>query len=713
MENINLKRNEQKVFWKLLDKLQPMAKENSLHKIPGEMWNNHFKSILQTKLKMNIPPDSLEIGPLDYVISIEEMFNATYILKANKATGYDSISNEMIKCLLETYPIILVKLFNNIFRNNVKIKEWETSIITPIHKSGTKTDPSNYRGISVMSCLGKLFTSILNLRLKKYVYEKNILCDEQLGFREGNRTSDAIITLYSLIRQYCHKNGRNIYSCFVDFKKAFDSIPRDLLLEKLLKLGVNGKFFNAVKSMYNNDFCCVRVGEKITNTFLANQGVKQGCILSPLLFNIFLSDLPKIFSSPDCQPVKLSNAQPVSCLIWADDVVLLSESNNGIQEMISKLAKYASINGLEINIEKTKAMIFNKSGRFSKTTYKINNQFIHTTNSYKYLGFIMTPSGEINSGLKDLKARALKAYFKLKRKLGYFFRQYVSTTLFLFDALIKPILLYASDFWGSLKMPRNNPIENVHIRFCKDILGVQKQTTNIGVLLELGEIPIIIYAKKNCIKNYLRINDKRANNILIASVNTFQISPLSWILTNKNLLDKIGIGSTTRFEAIKIIFGRMKDIFYQESFSDLIRIDSKLRTFGKVKTNIGIEKYLLSSIKLSERNAISKLRLSNHDLMIEKGRHWKIDKSLRFCPFCPDLIETEQHFLMACKSFKLFRAELLEKVGGIIQHFNQLSEHEQFIILLSQEEVLIYTGYFIYKAFQTRTFLIGNHKNSD
>ena len=209
----------------------------------------------------------------------------------------------------------------------------------------------------------------------------------------------------------------------------------------------------------------------------------------------------------------------------------------------------------------------------------------------------MTPSGEINSGLKDLKARALKAYYKLKRKLGYLFRQYVSTSLFLFDALIKPILLYASDFWGCLKMPKNNPIENVHIKFCKDILGVQKQTTNIGVLLELGEIPITIYAKKNCIKNYLRINDKRANNILIASVNTSQTSPSSWLSTNKNLLDKIGIGSTTRLKSTKTLFARMKDIFHQETFSDMTRIDSKLRTFGKIKTSIGIEKYLFSKLK--------------------------------------------------------------------------------------------------------------------
>ena len=715
MEDINLNRNEQKFFWKLLDKLQPTKKGDSMPKISGVKWNSHFKTILQTKKnKINTLSDSSEIGPLDNDITLEELFSASYILKSNKAAGYASICNEMINCLLKVYPEILVKLFNNILNRNAKIKQWEISIITPIHKGGIKTDPSNYRGISVMSCLSKLFSSILNLRLKQYVSENKILCDEQLGFREGNRTSDALLTLYSLIHQYCHKNGRKIYSCFVDFKKAFDSIPRDLLLEKLLKLGVNGKFFNVIKSMYNNDFCCVRIGEKITNTFLANQGVKQGCVLSPLLFNIFLSDLPKIFSNPDCHPVKLSNEKSVSCLIWADDVVLLSESNNGIQEMISKLGKYSSTNGLEINVEKTKAMIFNKSGRFSRVTYRINNLSIHTTDAYKYLGFIITPSGEINSGLKDLKARALKAYYKLKSKLGHLFRKNVCTTLFLFGALVKPILLYASDFWGCLKMPRNNPIENVHIRFCKDILGVQKQTTNVGVMLELGEIPITIHAKKNCLKNYSRINVlKQANSILIAAVSTTVVINSPWVKANKDLLDRIGIGTSTRIDICKKSFERMKDIFHQDTFTDLKREDCKLRTFGKMKTNIGIEKYLLSPIKLAERTAISKLRLSNHDLMIEKGRHLKIDKSVRFCPFCPDLIETEQHFLMECKSYNFLRADLLGNVVGIIPYFNQLSEFEKFKTLLSHEQALLYTGKFVYKSFQLRTFLTKNHKNSE
>ena len=167
MEDINLKRNEQKVFWKLLDKLQPAKKGDSLLKIPGVKWNNHFKTILQTKKNnINTLSDSSETGPLDNDISLEELFSASYVLKSNKAAGYDSICNEMISCLLKVYPEILVKLFNNILNKNAKIKQWEISIITPIHKGGIITDPSNYRGISVMSCLSKLFSSILNLRLK-------------------------------------------------------------------------------------------------------------------------------------------------------------------------------------------------------------------------------------------------------------------------------------------------------------------------------------------------------------------------------------------------------------------------------------------------------------------------------------------------------------------------------------------------------------------
>ena len=139
-------------------------------------------------------------------------------------------------------------------------------------------DPSNYSNYTLLSCLGKLFSAILNQRLLRNVLENKILKAEQLDFLAGNRTSDSHKIIHTLLQYYCHQKGKKIFASFVDFSKAFDTIPRDLLFTKLLSYGVSGKFFNRLK----------KVGNTITGTFQANQGVKQGCILSPLLFNSFL-----------------------------------------------------------------------------------------------------------------------------------------------------------------------------------------------------------------------------------------------------------------------------------------------------------------------------------------------------------------------------------------------------------------------------------------
>ena len=164
------------------------------------------------------------------------------------------------------------------------------------------------------------------------------------------------------------------------------------------------------------------------------------------------------------------------------------------------MEKYCKDNELTINTDKTKCMIFNKTGRLIRKKFSLNNSNIETVRSYKYLGFIITPSGEINTGLNDLRDRAMKAFFKLKTLMGNSFYSHIKTTLHLLDTLIKPILLYASDFWGCLKPPKNNPIEKMYYMACKHILGVQKQTTNIGVLLELGRIPLQSYAIEAAIK---------------------------------------------------------------------------------------------------------------------------------------------------------------------------------------------------------------------
>ena len=130
--------------------------------------------------------------------------------------------------------------------------------------------------------------------------------------------------------------------------------------------------------MYVNDSICIKVGDKLTDRLQVNQGVRQGCVLSPLLFNIFLADLPETLLSLDCHPAKLTNFKPLGCIAWADDLLLLSESEEGLQQMLHKLGNYASSNHLKINSDKTKGMTFNKTGRFIRSAYKIGDAYIYT-----------------------------------------------------------------------------------------------------------------------------------------------------------------------------------------------------------------------------------------------------------------------------------------------------------------------------------------------
>ena len=149
-----------------------------------------------------------------------------------------------------------------------------------------------------------------------------------------------------------------------------------------------------------------------------------------------------------CEPLQMTENSPLGCLIWADDLLLSSQSKVGLENMLSELKLYTDQNGMKLNLKKTKVMIFNKSGRHIRRNFYFGEDRIQTTRQYKYLGFMVTPSGDITTGLKDLKDRALRAVAKIKKKQGILFRKNPLVNLKLFKALVEPILLYASDFWG-------------------------------------------------------------------------------------------------------------------------------------------------------------------------------------------------------------------------------------------------------------------------
>ena len=187
---------------------------------------------------------------LSFKISNEEITKAINNLKNGKACGIDLISNEMLKASSSLLLPTLNNFFNMILISGHYPSAWSCSWLRPLHKGGDRTDSNRYRGISIMSCMGKLFCSILNNRLVAFISKNELGNKCQIGYEKGCRASDHMLAVKTLIDKYTQTNQK-LYTCFIDFSKAFDTVWRDALFYKLLKMGIGGPFAKLLKNMYD------------------------------------------------------------------------------------------------------------------------------------------------------------------------------------------------------------------------------------------------------------------------------------------------------------------------------------------------------------------------------------------------------------------------------------------------------------------------------
>ena len=279
-------------------------------------------------------------------------------LKNHKDVGYDSICNDMIKCLVEIKFINAVRsLFNAICLKSYFSKLWKISYITPIFKDDDFFDPNNYRGISVSSCLGKLFTLIMNERLVKFLDDQKILSHCQIGFKRNYRTSDNIFILNTVLNSYFSRRKR-VYECFVDFSKAYDTVWRVGLLFKLILNRLSTKFTHLIKSMHEDLQLSVKLSDGVTPFFGSYLGVRQRCNFSLLLFNLLVNDIFQELKHNSCEAIKLQK-KGINCLIYADNLLILSETEAGFNDSWQRSGKHAKMWKLKIDQRKTKIMVFN------------------------------------------------------------------------------------------------------------------------------------------------------------------------------------------------------------------------------------------------------------------------------------------------------------------------------------------------------------------
>ena len=380
-------------------------------------------------------------------------------------------------------------LFNTILTFNVYPIEWKKDILGPLHKSGDKSDPNNFRGICISSCFGKLFNSILRNRLEDKCQDNNFITKCQASGKQNVRTSDHLLVLKHIIHKYTKVKKQKLFICFFDLKKAFDFVPRTRMFFNLMtQYKIGGKFLKILKNIYTDNQMFVKVDGGLTRSFVTTTGVKQGFIFSPLLFNLYVNNLPEVYDN-DCHPVFV-NSKPVHCLMWADDCVVLSTSENGLQRSIGRTVGYFAELGLQVNTKKTKVMIFNGNGfgpaKFPKLKFYINGSVLENTDSYTYLGLVFKPSGSFTAAANELLIKANRAYFSMSNIFYENKTMKVDRAIQLFTSLVCPIAQYASEFWSILNIPiksfnnKNDLMrawetftpETLNQRFCRLILSV-------------------------------------------------------------------------------------------------------------------------------------------------------------------------------------------------------------------------------------------------
>ena len=233
--------------------------------------------------------------------------------------------------------------------------EWQPVRIQPIYKKGDPLNPDNYRPIAITSVLYRLYAGMVTEATASWAEEHGVIPPEQFGFQKGRSTVQAAFVLrHAVHAQGAAGQGGKLHCAFVDFAKAYDSVPQQQLWEHLRQqLGMPVGLLAAIRRLYRGAVYEVHDGHKRTRGVPCTRGIKQGCPLSPLLFSLYISDLPS-FMQQQCPSEGVGcGAGHLRTLLYADDLSLLSGSQAGLQRLLDALYNYAARKRLTVNVKKT------------------------------------------------------------------------------------------------------------------------------------------------------------------------------------------------------------------------------------------------------------------------------------------------------------------------------------------------------------------------
>ena len=456
---------------------EPNEISNHFGKFYSKLGENIVKTIPKSKLTPNHYLNKIQMNPKTlYLHQITSSEIKKYInkLPAKNSSGYDNISNKLLKQIKYTILKPLAHIFNlsivsGVFPANMKLSE-----VIPLYKKGSKDQMNNYRPISLLITISKLLEKCMYTRLYKFIAKNNIFYNKQYGFRNKHSCEQAIQNLYGHILQN-KEDGIQTTAVFLDLSKAFDTISHDLLLKKLEKYGIRGLSNDWVNSYISNRClqvkCCTLSCNKpeLSNKYNINHGTAQGSCLGPLLFNLFCNDL-------------YLNLEYCNIIMFADDITLYASHRNThylnyiLQTDLKIIEDWLLSNKLSLNALKTYAMTFSagKGENIKKLSLQLNDTIIPLVTHTKFLGVTIDEdlnwSKHINNIIskisvnKNLIGRTRNILNSQAKKCIYYSHIYSHIS-------------YANTIWSSSLSCKQKKAINTIQKYCiKAILNKPKMT---------------------------------------------------------------------------------------------------------------------------------------------------------------------------------------------------------------------------------------------
>ena len=363
----DLAKKDSRKFWKNI-KLTYKKANSPSNSLNIDQLHEHFQKMFGDQTEPNQNNESrtepnVEAnvnGDFDIEFTMTELRSAVFSQNNNKNPGMDSIPSEIIKASFDLISPFLLNLYNKMYSTGEYPRSWGESIIQPIFKKGDANDPQNYRGITLINVLAKIYSQLLLNRLTKWSAEHETITNNQFGFQKGKSTTDCVFLLHAIISKVLN-SGENLFCCFMDYEKCFDKVDRLFLWQKLIKENVSCKFVRAVKSMYSTVKLCIKHKNSFSQFFDSHIGLKQGDPSSPILFMLFVNDMIDCFNS-NINDIFTIDELKLFIILFADDQVVFAKSAHALQLLLNDIENYCTTWGIKINTNKTKVMIF-ENGR--------------------------------------------------------------------------------------------------------------------------------------------------------------------------------------------------------------------------------------------------------------------------------------------------------------------------------------------------------------